>query len=81
MQQPFYQQVLAVVKETQDNNTLTEGDEYSEFLINIIKKNCSTETPEQTPTATVDIENLALDLKYTLDQFAKALQAVERFAI
>lgn len=74
---PFFQQVSAAVKESQDGKTLG-GDEYSTLLVALLKNN--TETQEGAiDRGETDTENLATDLKYAIDQFTKALHAVEKF--
>lgn len=75
---PFYQQVIAAVKETQDNNTLKANDHYGLFLLNIIRANTQYEGTA-IDAGEVDTEELSSNLKYAIHEFTKALAAVEKF--
>lgn len=75
---PFYQQVIAAVKKSQDNECLSVNDEYGKLLISLIQNN--TQTMEgDIDRGEVDTEQLAIDLNYAIDQFTKALNAIEKF--
>lgn len=75
---PFYQQVVAAIKETQDNNTLRSSDAYGLFLLTLVHE--STETNAGSIDAgEVNTEELAANLHYAIHEFGKALAAIDKF--
>ncbi len=75
---PAYQQVFSAVKETQDNKTLRSNDAYGLFLLTLIRENTEKNTGSL-DAGEVDTEELASNLRYGIDQFQRALNAVEKF--
>jgi hypothetical protein len=76
---PTYQQVIAAIKETQDNCALSPNDMFGKFLITAVEGQVTNSLVENGKYLEVDTEALAVDLRYAIDQFTKALNAIENF--
>lgn len=79
---PYYQQALAVIGDTQDGGKININDPYGKFLFSIIKQNTITEeiNGKGNEAATVNIEEVADNLRYAIHEFTKALKAAENMA-
>ncbi len=75
---PFYQQVITAISESQDGGKLDPRDVYSQFLRQLIVNNTVANVVE-IDAGEVDTEELASNLRYSIDQFQRALKAVEKF--
>jgi len=75
---PFYQQVVALVGESQDGGKLNPNEEYSKFLLSLIDVNTE-KGISSVDSGEVDTEELASNLRYAIHEFQKALKAVEKF--
>ena len=75
---PNYQVVVAAIGKTQDGGKLNPKDEYSKFLLSLIRNNTETST-SAIDAGEVDTEELASNLSYAIHEFKKALQVVESF--
>ena len=75
---PSYQQVIETIGKTQDGGKLNPNDEYSKFLIAIVKANTTTDLTAL-DSGEVDTEELASNLRYAISEFSRALKAVDSF--
>jgi hypothetical protein len=80
---PYYQQVLAVIGDTQDGGKININDPYGKFLYSIIKQNSNIEETDSAghEAAIVNIEEVADNLRYAIHEFTKALKAAENMAL
>lgn len=79
---PYYQQTLAVMGSTQDGGKINVNDPYGKFLHEIIKQNTKIEeiNGKGNEGATVDIREVADNLRYAIHEFTKAQKEAERMA-
>lgn len=71
MNKIFKRHVVNVIASTQDGKSLSTTDEFSGFLNELIDKN------ENADGEMVDVSDLTDNLRYAIQQFKKALSALE----
>lgn len=75
---PSFLKVINQVGQTQDGKKISDNNEYSRFLLQLIRN--STETKSGAiETGKVNTEELAMNLRYAISVFKNALIAVEKF--
>jgi hypothetical protein len=74
-----YKNVVTEIGKSQDGGKLLENDVYSKYLLNLIELNTFQDVePNFKDLARVNMEDLQSNLKYSLHEFGKALDVVNR---
>ena len=77
MKNPTYKKLIEVIKHSQDNGFLKEGDELSDIILTTLIKHRTDEGRETRDNAQIDIESATEQLKYFKFRLSMAIDAME----